>query len=164
MKFGFYQKELVHFKTNQKSVGFAAPVYVKQLDEANEKGENKVAITARNVRIRTKPNQAAQILATVSYGLFIPIFDQDFRVVSATSSNGVEWVKLKLETGEIGFVAKQFTSEYLYSTLEVIFDEWRMENNRVLWGYKILVNNETKYKIHTGCDRVDVLWGILPFL
>lgn len=128
MKFGFYQKELVHFKTNQKSVGFAAPVYVKQLDEANEKGENKVAITARNVRIRTKPNQAAQILATVSYGLFIPIFDQDFRVVSATSSNGVEWVKLKLETGEIGFVAKQFTSEHLYSTLEVslIKGEWKI--------------------------------------
>ena len=78
-----------------------------------------MVILASNLIVREKPSSNSTIIDNISYGLYEPVFDENDNVITVTSKDKIDWVKIKLPNENHGFVAKKYTSEYLFYTLVV---------------------------------------------
>jgi len=126
LRFGFSRKvdDNTEWIVPHEKVVFQAPSYLKKVDT-----ENELLILAENVNIRKKPSLNSEIIRTTSYEKF----KCDCNIMTMTNTtyqtvDGINWIEIKLENNEVGFVASKFTSYELIKemTIAKVNGEWKI--------------------------------------
>lgn len=106
------------------SMIFYGPSYLKYVDTDNE-----VIILGENVNIREKPSLNAKAIRKASFEKF----KCDCNILTTKETtyqliDGINWLELKLESGEIGYVASGFTSYDLIKEMTIarIDGKWKI--------------------------------------
>jgi hypothetical protein len=103
---------------------FQGPSYKRKVDE-----ENEVLILGANVNIREKPSLNAKIIQTVSYEKFkCDCSTLTIKVSTYQKVDGIDWLEIKLENGNYGYVNADLTSYNLIKELTVgkVDGEWKI--------------------------------------
>lgn len=103
---------------------FQGPSYLKKLDTDSE-----LLILGENVNIRKQPSLKADIVRTTSY----EIFKCDCNILTMTEKtyqtvDGINWIEIKLNETEIGYVASELTSYDLIKemTIAKVNGKWKI--------------------------------------
>ncbi|WP_291966777.1 SH3 domain-containing protein [Maribacter sp.] len=106
------------------SIIFYGPSYLKNVDSDNE-----VIILGENVNIREKPSLKAKVIRKASFEKF----NCDCNMLTTKKTtyqtvDGINWLEIKLETGEIGYVSADLTSYELIKemTIAKVNGEWKV--------------------------------------
>lgn len=103
---------------------FREPSYLKNVDTANE-----VIILGENVNIRENPSLQSKVIRRASFEKF----NCDCNITTMKKSkvqtvDGIDWLEIKLKSGEIGYVSLNLTSYNLIKemTIAKINGEWKI--------------------------------------
>ncbi len=103
---------------------FQGPSYLKSVDTDNE-----LLILGENVNVRKEPSLKADIIRTASYEVFkcdcniLTMTDRTYQTV-----DGINWIEIKLNGTEIGYVASKLTSYDLIKemTIAKVNGKWKI--------------------------------------
>ena len=126
LRFGFSQIEDKYPNSivpHEKMI-FQGPSYLEMIDTDNE-----LVILAEKVNIREKPDIKSKIIDQASFEKF----NCDCNILTMTDTtyqrgDGIGWIEIKLDDGNIGYVASEFTSYDLIKemTIAKVDGEWRI--------------------------------------
>lgn len=127
VRLGFFRTKkrdlFYEFKTSKDGF-FAAPSYLNKINTDKE-----VIILGENVNIREKPSLKAKVLKMVSYQKFeCDCNIMDMKKSTIQNIDGIEWLEIKLENGQIGYVSSELTSYKIYKemTITKVKGKWKI--------------------------------------
>lgn len=126
IRFGFarIESEYTDVGVSHDKVVFQAPSYKRKVDEDGE-----ILILGENVNIREKPSLNAKIIRTTSFEKFSCDCNiNSFKESTYQTVDGFDWLEIKLENGNYGYVSAELTSYSLIKELTVgkVNGEWKI--------------------------------------
>lgn len=110
--------------SNKGTESFTAPSYLKKINTDKE-----VIILGENVNIRQKPSLKGKVLRMVSYEKFkCDCNIVDYKPTTIQSSDGIQWLEIKLPNGLVGYVSLDLTSYAIDKemTIKKIDGQWKI--------------------------------------
>lgn len=126
VQFGFYRRidstKYEHVEDKMDKHVFQGPSF-----SYNNWQPSKILVLAENLNVRAAPSTDSKVLTTVSYGEYNSETEET-GYISIFFGDKMEWVKIYLKDGTVGYVAKKFTSEFIDRTLTVgrINGNWKI--------------------------------------
>lgn len=103
---------------------FYGPSYLKNVDTDNE-----IIVLGENVNIREKPSLKAKVIRTATFEKF----KCDCNILTTKKTtyqiiDGINWLEIKLSSGEIGYVASELTSYDMIKemTIAKVNGKWKI--------------------------------------
>lgn len=126
IRFGFVriEDEDPNMGVSHEKIVFQGPSYHRKIDSGNE-----ILILGENVNIREKPSLDSKIIRTASFERF----DCDCNINTVKKStyqkvDGIDWLEIKLENGNYGYVSAELTSYKLIKEMTIgkVNGEWKI--------------------------------------
>lgn len=103
---------------------FRAPSYLTEIDE-----EMELVILGENVNIRSSASLNGKIIKQASFEKYSCDCNiMDMKKTTYQMIDGIQWIEIKLEKGNVGYVASKLTSQEVYKDLTVakINGHWKI--------------------------------------
>lgn len=128
VRFGFKRKSrnLPYHLISDEQIVFQAPSY---LDKFNY--EKTLLILGEKVNIRKSPSIKSEIIARISYDtVSCKCGTTNMTKESFVENDNIRWVRIRLNNGQVGYVAESLTSNIISTEITVAFinGEWKIKS------------------------------------